>query len=291
MTIKRQLRRGIVAGARAKPVRRVFRAFTLRRGIPVALAWDLEIDDEFEVHVDGDRTFKYSAPEPVDVVGRYLYWTGLRQWERETWREFIPLARRSRGFVDVGAFTGTYTLVACAANPSIRCVAFEPVPDIYRRLATNVQINGWSDRVTVSDAAVSTEVGTARFHLPARDMPDTGHLEASLRTPDTRDGDWIEVPTTTLSAALPADLHVDLMKVDVEDTEGPVVHGMADVLSEHKPTIIIEFLASGSYREATDMLDDIGYEYYHLTSGGRRSVDRPAPVEGDPFQNFLCVPR
>jgi len=120
-------------------------------------------------------------------------------------------------------------------------------------------------------------------------MPDTGFLDSSLRQSQEA-GTWHEVPTTTIAAALPDGFHVDLVKIDVEDAEGPVVESMIDVLTEHRPIIFIEFLATGSYDQAADALAALGYSFVHLTANGRVRVDRPAPESDAEFMNYMCLP-
>ena len=279
----------VAASAKARVARPVLRRLVRCGVIPFERVSLFPFEERLVVGVTAGESFVYRGSS-ADMVARRLYWEGLTRWEHETMREFVPLARRARGFVDVGAYTGCYSLVSCTVNPHIVCVAFEPVPAVYDSLVANVIANRWQERVVTMRAALSTDVGTARFYLPSREMPDTGHLESSTRAP-SEGGAWIDVPTTTLAATLPAGFALDLMKIDVEDAEGPVLHGMADVVAEHRPTIIVEMLASGSYREAVAVLDELGYTYYHLTEAGAQRRTKPAPAPGDRFMNFLCVPR
>jgi FkbM family methyltransferase len=202
----------------------------------------------------------------------------------------IPLAAEAHCFVDIGSFTGAYTLVACAVNSHLRCLAFEPVPEVYERLCANISLNGWSHRATAINAAVSRASGTEMFWLPDRSFPDTGHLSSSARVDRERQGSWVPVPTTTLSAALPEGTKVDLMKIDVEDAEGPVVASIANVLARDRPAVVIEMLTSGSYEQAAEILSRLGYAFYHLTADGTIPVDRPTPRIGDPHMNYLCLP-
>jgi FkbM family methyltransferase len=250
---------------------------------------NVPVEGQFNVRVARGTSFRYLA-SPSDAVGRALYWSDLRRLERETWTQFVPLAARARCFVDIGSFTGAYTLVGCAVNSRLRCFAFEPVPQVYERLCTNIGLNGWGHRVTAVHAAVSGTSGAERFWLPDREFPDTGHLDSSARVELEAGGSWVEVPTTTLSSALPEGTTVDLMKIDVEDAEGPVVASIADVLARDHPAVVIEMLATGSYEQAVEILSALGYTFHHLTGEGMIAVDRPAPRVGDPHMNYLCLP-
>jgi hypothetical protein len=88
----------------------------------------------------------------------------------------------------------------------------------------------------------------------------------------------------------PGGAKVDLMKIDVEDAEGPVVASIANVLARDRPAVVIEMLASGSYEQAVDVLSALGYTFYHLTAEGMVAVDQPTPRVGDPHMNYLCLP-
>ncbi len=287
---KRRAASALEFGSRLRPLRLAARQATQRGLLPPNAQQFMHIEPTFTVAVgDGLGTFRYSATES-DAVGRHLFWTGLSRWEHESWREFIPLARTARGFLDVGAFTGCYSLVAATVNPSLRALAFEPVPGVYDRLTTNIAINNLSSRVTAIPAAVSNSNGTERFFIPDRAMPDTGFLQSSLRQSEEA-GTWHQVRTTTIESALPSGFHVDLVKIDVEDAEGPVVESMRDVLAHHRPTIFIEFLVTGSYRQAGGVLAELGYDIFHLTDAGRVPVTQPRPAPHDRFFNYLCVPR
>lgn len=249
---------------------------------------DVPVSGQFSVRIEPGTSFRYLA-SPSDAIGKALYWSDLRRLEAETWGVFVRLAADAECFVDIGSFTGAYTLVACAVNSRIRCFAFEPVPEVFERLCVNVGLNGWGNRVTAIHAAVSGSSGTEMFWLPDRGFPDTGHLSSSARL-SGEDGSWVKVPTTTLSSALPEGAKVDLMKIDVEDAEGPVVASIADVLARDRPAVVIEMLASGSYEQAVEVLSRLGYTFYHLTADGMIGVDRPTPVAGDPHMNYLCLP-
>jgi FkbM family methyltransferase len=247
------------------------------------------VEGEFSVRVRTGQSFRYIG-SAADSLGRRLYWRGLRCWEAETWDVFLSLAVDAKLFVDVGAYTGAYTLVACAANDSVQCVALEPVPHVFDRMQENIALNGWTQRATAHNRAVSRVPGREPFWLPDRPFPDTGQLLSSARPDHEPGGAWVEVPTTDLSAELADRGKVDLMKIDVEDAEGPVIAAIADRLARDRPAIIVEMLASGSYAEATDILASLGYTFQHLTSAGPKRVDRPMPRPGDPNMNFLCLP-
>lgn len=290
MTAKHRAYEVVRSSARVRPIRTLYRTLAHRGRLPIKTFEGMPVDPVFKVRIDRETQFTYRGADS-DNVASSLFWANLSRWEPETWREFIPRARRARGFLDIGSFTGSFTLVACAVNPTIKCIAFEPVPHVHQRLVENIAINGWERRARTVNAAVSDVTGPARFYLPSKEFPDTGFLEQSRRPPGDQQGNWVTVQATTVAAAVPADMPIDLVKIDAEDAEGLIVRAMADFLSHHTPTIIIELLATGGHREVTAVLDELGYDYFHLTSQGPVGVTTPLPMAGDPDMNYLCLPR
>lgn len=82
---------------------------------------------------------------------------------------FVELARRSCGdVVDVGANTGLYSLLAAAANRSVRVHAVEALPSVAALLRANLELNRpLVRRVRVHQLALSDKNGRAALYLPA----------------------------------------------------------------------------------------------------------------------------
>src|ERR1700730_15337244 len=107
----------------------------IRRCLP--WRWVLE---PFTIYGDGWKCRWF--PTEFDNVGHRVFWSGLRQWEKETAPVILESIRRCRCFIDVGANCGIYTVIGCAVNPAVRVVALEPVSRICAALARNVMQNG-----------------------------------------------------------------------------------------------------------------------------------------------------
>jgi FkbM family methyltransferase len=56
--------------------------------------------------------------------------------------------------LDVGAYTGIFTLVGTLVNPNLKAHAFEIVPDVYDALRENCARNGILDRTTLHHVGV-----------------------------------------------------------------------------------------------------------------------------------------
>ena len=254
--------------------------------LPYSIWMRLPVTETFQVSAGGVR-FRY-ASFTGDDLGRILYWRGPDAFEGETLPEFSRLAASARVVIDVGACTGFYTLLALACSRESRVIAFEPVPANRDRVQLNLAANGWQDRCVLRPECVSNACGQALLHVPY--SPDGSVVSSSSLNPNGfhgMRGGLIETPCTTLDAAIPSDTPVDLIKIDVEGFEGPVIEGMQRILSEHSPTIILE--CSDETQGVMAILRKFGYEIYHIRAAELVPVDELIPH--NTFRNYVAKPK
>lgn len=163
-------------------------------------------------------------------------YTGLHEFEDMGF--LLHCLRASDTFVDVGANSGSYTLLASGVVGA-HTVAFEPLPETYARLVANVRLNQAQALVRCVNAAVGDAPGSLKF-TTAQDT--VNHVVAGGES----DVGAIQVPVHTLDEQLASE-PVTLMKIDVEGFETKVIEGAAQVLAS--PTlqaVIMELNGSGS---------------------------------------------
>lgn len=237
-----------------------------RRGLVPPPVWRrLQPIGPCRLHAPDGTPFVY-VPAAHDGLARHVVWTDLRDWETGTHRVLFRLARGAGVFVDVGAYSGLYTVLACLADPRLRAVAFEPNPRKLPQLARNVAANGLAGRVRVVGEALGDRAGTATLAVPSDDSA------ASLRAaaPGER---AVRVPVATGDARLRG-LPVGLVKIDVEGREPEVLRGMAGLLRARRPHVIAECLEPDALARVWHTLSGYGYRHaYHLGPGGPRPVE------------------
>lgn len=273
---------------RPTAVRVPLRALTVAGMVPPGLWKRLPVEATFPVSLPDGTTFHYVAVASDDI-GRALYWRGLSAWEPETVHIYYRLARKSTLTFDVGANTGLFALIACAANPQGRVVAFEPVPQVFARLQAQVHANRMERRCILRQEAVAAQSGITQFHVPEGEIPKSG----SLNTHGFRGihGTLIEVPVTTIDAVAEPMGAVNLMKIDVEGFEDQALEGARTVLSCHRPDIVVECNPDGPYQAVDRILSEHGYRFYHLRENGPVPVARICPDETQQYRNYLCSVR
>lgn len=141
--------------------------------------------------------------------------------------------------IDVGASTGSYTLLA-ALLASLEVIAFEPALLTFEVLKRNIQLNLLSDRVTAVQAAVADYDGEGVLHVI--DPPSQIALSQLGGVPHhTKHGHGETVPVVTLDIYLKTDPpHIDLIKIDTEGSELLVLRGAEQTIHRYHPALLIE---------------------------------------------------
>lgn len=152
-----------------------------------------------------------------------------RQWEADLSQIFRRFCTPQTVLVDVGANFGYFTILGANLIGNTgdgRVFAFEPNPKLAALVRRNIEINWSMAPINFIEAAVADFAGEVSLHIPA------GHgANASLSAPEEMDCIKQTVPVTSLDAALPTDLQVDLMKIDVEGHEAGVLRGAKGVIA------------------------------------------------------------
>jgi FkbM family methyltransferase len=203
-------------------------------------------------------------PSSDDHVQYADYWAS---------RAFFRAISEGDWVADVGAFRGTYTvLAAAAAGPTGRVTAFEPFPESRQLIARSVAKNGIEDRVVIAPYAVLDRTGQVNFFTAGVRNENSVYKTAvpSQATP-------VIVSCVTLDGyfdregRLPA-----VVKVDVEGAEFAVLRGAERILASGA-RVFCEFHPY-AWEEAGHNAEDF---FAWLATRGRRIVDvRPVPPSG-----------
>ena len=213
----------------------------------------VNIDQEFEVQRQGLKWIL----NPSDFMQQDLFWLGIAdRWELYHALRFI---RADSVILDVGANIGYYSMmIASALGGRCEIHAFEPAEETHARLTRNIALNGLTciraHRVGLADVP-----GWARILRPAGNS-GAAYLEGGGR----------ETPVSTLDHFVreQALRRVDFIKIDVEGLEERVLRGASEVLSRHRPMLLVELQpltlqrAGSSVSRLLELLDAQGYEVW-----------------------------
>ncbi|MBA3465646.1 MAG: FkbM family methyltransferase [Deltaproteobacteria bacterium] len=234
----------------------------------------------------GPAPFEYSTPEGVRLrflhsgSSNYLYWRN--EYEPESTSVYMRLARRSRVILDIGAAEGVYAILAAAANPDARVLAFEPGSGAAARTRRNIELNlPLTRNVELHDVALGDEDGEATLYV-AGETGGTSSLNPEFRS--ERREQRVSVHTADSFLAKLAIDRVDLVKIDTESTEPAVLRGLRKRLHSDRPDVICEVLRGRTERALEEILAPLSYRYYWLSDRGPVRRER---LEGDPTYRHL----
>ncbi len=160
---------------------------------------------------------------PGDVISDFIAAAGL--YELELTRRLVKLARANGGLlVDIGANLGYFSLLWAAAREENHSVAFEVAPRNVGIMRENIDRNRLAHRVTLLEFAVSNATERRGFGLGPADQSGWGGL-----SPAGDAGD-IEVQAVRVDEALPPDVRVALMKIDIEGADALALMGSERLL-------------------------------------------------------------
>jgi FkbM family methyltransferase len=196
------------------------------------------------------------------------------------------LSREADEFLDLGAYTGLFTLATTAVTPRLHAHAFEIVPAVAEALEANLRRNGVADRVTVhregigeSDSAMRVPSGKGGSALPSFHSSRMHFEKGEVVTFRSLD---------SIGALLPAGARV-VMKVDVEGTEDAVFEGGQVFIETFRPDILCEVLPEADGDRLDELLAPAGMRRYLVTNARLEEAERIVP---DPaFRDWLFSSR
>ncbi len=244
--------------------------------LPIERLARVPVVGDVRVALPGGRTLVL-ASDGRDLIASALAFRGLAGWEPETLPVFQRLLPGARTFLDVGASTGLFSLLAALDDPARRVWAFEPSPRTAQALRHNLARNG-AGNVTVLELALAADDGAAKLWIPPGESLPLG---ASTLPAFRAGGEAVPVRARRLDA-LAAELAwpaIDLVKLDTEGTEPAVLEGARDLLARDEPWIVCEVLHGLTEERLHAVLDPIGYRYFALTARGPVEHSR---IAGDP---------
>lgn len=176
-------------------------------------------------------------------------------------------------FVDVGANTGFYSLLALACGAT-HAHAFEPVAEIAETVRSNAAVSETANRLSLYELALGAVDGQATLYFP---LAQHGLVETSASlNPQFRQqhAQQRQVRVARLDAMLmdqlPANVPV-LVKIDVASREPDVLIGAPQFLKATRPAVVCELLPGYDRAFFQGLCRDYHYAHYSLDSG--------APVE------------
>ena len=220
----------------------------------------------------GNVRFKMATNE-TSYVTKQLFWRGAENFEYTP--IFARLIRHCGTFIDIGANTGYYSLLAARINPEIQVHAFEPASGPFHFLKKNVFINAAQAQVKTHAVALSNKKGEVEFFeiinpsgtYAKHNLSGVGGLK---KTHETQENSIRKMVRAEALDDLEKELalkSVDLIKIDTEGTENLVLKGAAAIIAKHKPIIICETLFHKIEAQLEEIMKIHGYLFFNHLNG------------------------
>ena len=219
---------------------------------------------------------------------KQLYWGGGRRPkadDRLALDTVVALARDADVFLDVGAYTGLFTLAVSAAAPTVQAHAFEIVPAVADALEANLVRNRLEMRVALHREGIG-EDGTIRV---ARG--DGGSALPSFYSSRMRfdEGEIVTIRSLdSLSELIPEGDRV-VIKIDVEGTEDDVLRSGQTFLKDFRPDILCEVLVGADVGALGELIAPAELRPFLVTN--RRLEQRPGIVPDRRHRDWLLTAR
>jgi FkbM family methyltransferase len=232
------------------------------------------------------RSHAFLAPAFDAYVGNRLVQDG--GWMFHEVRLMQHLTPVHGVFIDAGANIGGFTIpLARHVGRKGRVISFEPYRHLYQVLTANVALNGlanvWTHQVGLGNETLEL----------VRRMPDLNQVSNPSKS-HMVDG----IASTMLVSYGEEDLmyvrpldsfdfpRVDMIKIDVESMELPMLYGARATLRAHRPLVFVEdseiddMASMRSPTSVMNLLSTVGYICINLEQSG---------LPG--YTSLLCVPQ
>lgn len=209
-------------------------------------------------------------------------------------RELEMLAGFCKGkktFFDIGANVGWYSLNLAKRFPSLRVLAFEPIPRTYCSLRANIKLNKASN-IRIYNHGFSDHNGKLTFFFD----PACSGNASTARLIRSQKAQKIVCRVRTLdSFTKRTGAKVDVIKCDVEGAELLVLRGGLETLQRDKPVIFLEMLrkwaAAFDYHpnDIINLLAGLGYQCFVCGSNGLKPFAKVR--ENTKETNYFFLPK
>jgi FkbM family methyltransferase len=163
--------------------------------------------------------------------------------------------------LDIGANIGSVSMYWAYRAPSLRLHCYEPNPDAFATLRTNIDRNGLTPRASIFSEGVGRSAGSARLWVNIPTDLSTAYLETS----PVEGGRRIEVPIVGIDEVWnrTGRAPVWLLKVDTEGAEGDILEGASSQFLAAVRHAIVEYhdnIVPGSLNRCQHILEHAGFQ-------------------------------
>jgi FkbM family methyltransferase len=220
------------------------------------------------------------APRSYDVYARMKLRGGA--WEPQIFETCRSLLKPGDVFYDLGANVGYMSIeTAVHFGGLVRCIAFEPQPDLARHIVVSAHLSGVGDAVAVFDAMIGEKPQRATIQLTSHSV----HASAVAREKHAKplEREMVSIDSLVEEGLAPP----DVIKIDIEGGEQAAFLGAAEVIRKHAPHIVFEadsnqrrfgYNGDDLIRQLAELAD---YEFFDIDEQANLQPVVPGQLDGD----------
>jgi FkbM family methyltransferase len=231
-----------------------------------------------------------------DLISNDIFYSGIfGNYEGETLRLWYEISKEVNGLVlDIGAFSGIFSLVAASANKQSSIIAFEPHPNNFDLLCKNIQMNGFSN-ITLENRAISNKTGKVVFynegrgHIPGLSLIKHRHIHPESSTISCAAISFKEYLESNHKEQI-----LSLIKLDIERAELIVLRDGIERLQKNQTIIFCEILDRESIFPIQSLFNKIDYVFINVNDEKKRLIYSGTSTEDLPEdlgENWVILPK
>lgn len=231
------------------------------------------------------------ATNQTSYVTKLLYWKGPDSFEYSPiFKELIPSCNV---FIDIGANTGYYSLLAATSNPVIHVHAFEPAQGPLHYLRKNVLLNNLEKQISIHSKALSIESGEVKFYEVKNKkysyLPYNLGGVGSLKEDASKTAYTVKTETLDHFITEKSISDVNLIKIDTEGTENFILQGAEETIRQFHPIIICETLFDKIEGKLEAIMKRHDYLFFNHVNGKLKKVKTLIRMKDDGVRDCFFV--
>jgi FkbM family methyltransferase len=246
------------------------------------------------IKLNNNEIIKFKTNQ-TSFVGFRIYWYGIYNYEYTY--IFEQIIKNIKVFIDIGANSGLYSLIAAKKSNNIKILAFDPTNAAHYYLNENIRINNFADKITSFKYAISDKTEILDFYeVRNKKYPNLkynlGGSSSLINHPQLYNKISVQAFSfdNFLAEHSYTDLAIDFIKIDAEGAEPSIIRGMRSTIEKYKPIVVCEILLNDVDEEIEKIFMEFGYEFFLNKSRDLIPVKRiQKNISDDEIYNYFLV--
>ncbi|MCB0402465.1 MAG: FkbM family methyltransferase [Flavobacteriales bacterium] len=239
------------------------------------------------INVQIEKGSRFKMHHVGHQIENELFWDGIENaWEKLSIGLWIQLSKKANVILDIGAYSGLYSLTSAALNPEARVYSFEPMEHNFRLFNRNIRLNQFNTIVPVQKACSNFTDKAIVYTKKNTTLTTSVTVNKSLFD-SNKDLEVVPIETIRLEDYYKQEgiEGLDLIKIDVETHEYEVLQGMGDLIRQYKPTFLIEVLNDDVAKNIESILNGLGYLYFDIDE--LSEIKQVTHIRKSSYYNYL----